>query len=282
MSTPAAGEPTSAPDDSALSTDPSQAGAPQAEGGEPIESDVTIRVRDLHVEYEIFEDRRAALRQRLVSRTGTGRAAVHALKGVSFDIHEGESVAIIGSNGSGKSTLLAALAGLLPPSAGEILVASEPTLFGVSSALLPAATGLRNIRLGCLALGLPLDELDDVVADIAEFTMLGDALDRPLRTYSSGMKARLHFAIATSVQPEILLVDEGLAVGDRRFRQRAEQRINALIDGAGTFVLVSHSQREVLRLCRRGIWIEQGVLRDDGPIDDVMVAYGEAFGDEDD
>jgi teichoic acid transport system ATP-binding protein len=235
----------------------------------------TVTVHDLHVEYEIFEDRRAALRERLIERRGTGRSVVHALKGVSFDLRQGESVGIIGSNGSGKSTLLAALAGLLPPTAGEILVTSEPTMFGVGSALLPAATGLRNIRLGCLALGLPAEELDDMVVEIAEFTGLGAALHRPLRTYSAGMKARVHFAIATSVKPEILLIDEGLAVGDRRFRERANQRIHALIESAGTFVLVSHNQKEMVDLCTRAIWIEQGVLIDDGPVEEILDRYHE-------
>ena len=114
---------------------------------------LTLSVRDLRVDYEIFADRRAALRKRVVTRTGPGRSLVHALKGVSFDAYEGDAVGVIGSNGSGKSTLLAALAGLLPPTAGEVLVADEPKLLGVGATLLPAASGYRNIRLGCLALG---------------------------------------------------------------------------------------------------------------------------------
>jgi len=122
---------------------------------------LSIRVSDLHLNYEIFEDRRAAIRDRLVKREGTGRKVVRALKGVSFDVAEGEAVGIIGSNGSGKSTLLAAVAGLLPPTSGDVLVSDEPKLLGVGATLIPTATGYRNIRIGCLALGMSSDELED-------------------------------------------------------------------------------------------------------------------------
>ena len=227
----------------------------------------------MHVEYEIFEERRAALRQRIATRTGTGRRVVHAVKGVSFDLREGESLGIVGSNGSGKSTLLAAVAGLLPITAGEILVSEEPKLLGVGATLIPAATGWRNIRLGCLALGMSAIEVDEEIERIVEFTELGDAIDRPLRTYSSGMRARLHFAIATSVKPRILMIDEALGVGDRHFKQKSICRIQELRDAAGALILVSHSMPELRQYCTRGLWIEQGELRLDGPLDDVIAAY---------
>jgi teichoic acid transport system ATP-binding protein len=234
---------------------------------------LTMRVRDVHVDYEIFEDRRAALKQRIVTRTGSGRSLVHALKGVSFDVAEGDAVGVVGSNGSGKSTLLAALAGLLSPTAGEILVAEEPKLLGVGATLLPAATGFRNIRLGCLALGMSRLEIDERIDEIVAFTELGEAIDRPLRTYSSGMRARLHFAIATSVRPRILLIDEALAVGDQAFRIKSQARIEELLRAAGTLVLVSHSLEEVRRLCTRALWIEQGILKADGSVEDVVDEY---------
>ena len=122
---------------------------------------LTIRVRDLVLDYEVFEDRRAALRQRLVTKQGTGRSLVHALKGVSFDAAEGDAIGVVGPNGSGKSTLLAALAGLLAPTSGEVLVAEEPKLLGVGATLIAAATGYRNIRLGCLALGMSNSEVNE-------------------------------------------------------------------------------------------------------------------------
>jgi teichoic acid transport system ATP-binding protein len=234
---------------------------------------LTIRVRDVHVDYEVYEDRRAALRQRLVTRQGTGRSLVHALKGVSFDVAEGEAVGIVGSNGSGKSTLLAALAGLITPTSGEILVAEEPKLLGVGATLIPSASGYRNIRLGCLALGMSRAEIDERIDEIVEFTELGEAIQRPLRTYSSGMRARLHFAIATSVKPRILLIDEALAVGDRAFRAKSQQRIQELLDAAGTLLLVSHSLDEIRKQCNRVIWLEQGLIKADGPVDAVLEEY---------
>ncbi len=130
---------------------------------------VTISVRDLDLDYEISEDRRAALRERLVKHKGTGRRVVRALRGVTFDARAGDSVGIIGSNGSGKSTLLAAVAGLLPPTAGDILVSAEPKLLGVGATLLPAATGWKNIRIGCMALGMTADEVEEQIAEHRRF-----------------------------------------------------------------------------------------------------------------
>jgi teichoic acid transport system ATP-binding protein len=234
---------------------------------------LTVRVTDLVLDYEIFEDRRAALRQRFVTKQGSGRSFVHALKGVSFDAYEGDTIGVVGPNGSGKSTLLAAVAGLLTPTSGEILVSEEPKLLGVGATLIAAATGFRNIRLGCMALGMTADEIDERIPDIVEFTGLGEAIHRPLRTYSSGMRARLHFAIATSVQPRILLIDEALAVGDKAFRMKSAARINEIVERAGTLMLVSHSMEEIARLCARVLWIEDGKIVADGPTAGVLERY---------
>jgi teichoic acid transport system ATP-binding protein len=234
---------------------------------------LTIRVRDLVLDYEVFEDRRAALKQRIVTKQGSGRSYVHALKGVSFDAAEGDAIGVVGPNGSGKSTLMATLAGLIAPTQGEVLVAEEPKLLGVGATLIAAATGYRNIRLGCLALGMTNAEVNDKIDEIVEFTDIGEAINRPLRTYSSGMRARLHFAIATSVKPRILLIDEALAVGDRRFRKKSAERIRELLDGAGTLMFVSHGLGEIRRQCNRALWIEKGVLRADGPVNEVVDGY---------
>tara|TARA_R110002110_G_scaffold52983_1_gene153504 strand:- start:1901 stop:2659 length:759 start_codon:yes stop_codon:yes gene_type:complete len=234
---------------------------------------LSLRVSDVHIEYELFDARRAALRQRFASHTGQSRRVVHAVKGVSFDVSEGESVGMIGSNGSGKSTILAAIAGMLAPSQGEILVSDEPRLMGVGATLMPLATGARNIRLGCLALGMAPAEVEAQFDEIADFTELGEAIERPLRTYSSGMRARLHFAIATAIAPKILLIDEALSVGDQKFKEKSTERIASILASAGTLLLVSHSMTELRKHCSRGIWLEQGVLRVDGPIDDVIEQY---------
>ena len=238
-------------------------------------TELSVRVTDLHIEFEVFSDRRAGLRQRLATKEGSGRRVIEAVNGVSFETRRGEAIGVIGSNGSGKSTLLSALAGLIKPTSGEILVSCEPKLLGVGAVLLNGATGIRNIRLGCLALGMSSDELDDRVAEIVEFTGLGEAIDRPLKTYSAGMRARLHFAISTAVQPEILLVDEALSVGDKEFRKKSRAKIESLLANAGTLFLVSHSTRQIEKLCTRGLWLESGKLLADGPIADVIAQYGD-------
>lgn len=238
-------------------------------------TELSVQVTDLHIEFEVFSDRRAGLRQRLATKEGSGRRVIEAVNGVSFETRRGEAIGVIGSNGSGKSTLLSALAGLIKPTSGEILVSCEPKLLGVGAVLLNGATGIRNIRLGCLALGMSSEELDDRVADIVEFTGLGEAIDRPLKTYSAGMRARLHFAIATAVQPEILLVDEALSVGDKEFRKKSRAKIESLLANAGTLFLVSHSTKQIERLCTRGLWLEKGKLLADGPITDVIAQYGD-------
>jgi teichoic acid transport system ATP-binding protein len=242
----------------------------------PYSDVVSIRVRDLHVNFELLSDRRDALRRKFVRRaTGPGRLVVRAVQGVSFDLYEGDAVGIVGSNGSGKSTLMSAMAGLLPPTSGEILTTSEPKLLGVGAALLPAASGHRNIRIGLLALGATPAEVDELSPTISEFTELGDALERPLRTYSSGMRARLLFGISTSIRPKILLVDEALAVGDRQFKDKSRQRIEDMLAQSGTLVLVSHNMREIRAICNRAIWLEQGRILADGPVDEVLGAYGD-------
>lgn len=237
------------------------------------EPPIAIRVTDLHVDYELFEDRRAALRQRFATGGGTGRRVVQALKGVSFEVRVGETVGVVGTNGSGKSTLLAAIAGLIPTTSGTIEVIDEPKLLGVGAALIPEASGRRNARLGSLALGVPRDDLDVHVEDVIEFTQLDGAIDRPLRTYSTGMKARLHFAIATSVRPKILLIDEALTVGDKNFREESDRRIRELVEDAGAFMLVNHALPQLQKNCERGLWIDQGTLVMDGPISEVIEAY---------
>lgn len=239
-------------------------------------SRVAFCVRDLVVDYEVFSERRAGLRQRLVTGKGSGRRLVHAVRGISFDVREGESVGVIGSNGSGKSTMLRTLAGLLEPTSGSVLVRSEPHLFGVGAILMPRATGIENIRLGCLAQGMTAGELTARIDQIVEFAGIGEAIDRPINTYSSGMRARLHFAISVATSPEILLIDEALSVGDKAFKEQSRERIEQIIERAGTVVLVSHSMQQIESMCARVIWLEKGVIRMDGAASDVIAVYEES------
>lgn len=234
---------------------------------------VTLLARDVHVEYELVADRRAGLRSRLATGTQPVRQVVNAVKGISFELRDGDSVAFVGSNGSGKSTLLSAFAGIIPVASGEIWVREPPKLLGVGATLLSDVTGRRNVMIGCLALGMEPAEAEDKAQSIIDFADIGEAIDRPMRTYSSGMRARLHFAIATSVTPRILLIDEALAVGDRSFKMKCRDRIESLLDGAGSLILVSHSNADVRDLCTTAVWIDKGLAVDHGPVEEVLARY---------
>ena len=237
---------------------------------------LAVSIKDVDVDFEVFTDRRASLKSRLIDRNAAGRSVVRAIRGVSLDVFEGETVGVIGLNGSGKSTLLSAVAGVLPTTRGEILVSDEPRLMGVGAALIGEASGIRNIRLGCLALGMAKSEVEDRLDDLVAFTELGDAIHRPLNTYSSGMRARVQFVVATAVSPRILLIDEALSVGDKDFRQKSRTRVEEIIDSAGTLFMVNHSLDELVNFCSRGVWLQEGRVVMDGAITDVIAAYQES------
>jgi len=229
---------------------------------------LTLRARDVHVLYRP-ERRRAVRKQSKEAR------AVHAVKGVSLEIREGDVVGIIGANGSGKSSLLMALAGLIPVESGEVMATAYPALLGVRPAIRQQLSGYDNILLGCLAMGLSRKQAVEMAPDILRFAGVADHVDLPLRTWSSGMKARLVFAISTSVAPKILLVDEVLAVGDAEFRRRSTRRLSRLADTASSVVMVSHKMRQVRKTCSRVIWIDKGEVRMQGKPKKVVKAYKE-------
>lgn len=208
-------------------------------------------------------------------RIGRPKRTVEALKGVSLVVQPGETVGIIGLNGSGKSTLLRLIAGAEEPTSGQVLVRRKPMLLGVSPALHGDLTGAQNVYLGCLALGMPADRAKEQIRLIAEWTELGEAIDRPMSTYSSGMGARLSFAISTAVEPDILLVDEALSTGDAAFAAKAKKRINGVIERAGNLFLVSHSIGTIEDLCERSIWIYKGEIIADGKTEEICPHYHE-------
>lgn len=242
----------------------------------------TVVVDDAHIIYRVHQGAGggttpvAALR-RLVKRTNAPNIReVHAVKGISFTAYRGEAIGLIGSNGSGKSTILRAIAGLLPVNRGAIYTQGQPSLLGVNAALLNDLSGERNVTLGCLAMGMDPDDVAKQAAGIIDFSGInerGDFASLPMRTYSSGMAARLRFSIAAAKKHDVLLIDEALATGDKGFRKRSEQRVRELREGAGTVFLVSHQLSSVRDTCERTIWLESGVLRMDGPTDEVIRAY---------
>jgi teichoic acid transport system ATP-binding protein len=240
-----------------------------------------VVVDDVHITYKVFSSGRKASRAAagggLFSRK-MGLREVHAIKGVSFTVYEGESIGIIGSNGSGKSSLMRAIAGLTPTSGGAIYSSARPTLLGVGAVLMPNLSGEKNIVLGGLALGFSKKQILEDVDKITKFAGLEEFIDLPMRTYSSGMSARLRFSIAASRDHEILIVDEALAVGDQEFRNRSEARMREMRDKAGSLFLVSHSMKSILDTCNRVIWIEKGTLMMDGDPQTVVDAYNKHTG----
>lgn len=234
-------------------------------------SRIAIRCSDTRVSYTV-RTHRPLIRGVLRGQRPDARV-IEAVRGVTFDVAVGESVGLIGPNGSGKTSLLQATTGLLPLSGGQVLVRSTPAFLGVQAVLRPHLTGWRNIQLGLLAQGLNNSEALDQSGEVGEFTGLDDFLNLRMETYSSGMRARLHFAVATALAPEILLIDEALAVGDREFRDKSASRLDEHRAAAGTVLLVSHNLAEIRRSCSRVIWLQEGLVVADGSTGDVLAAY---------
>lgn len=228
---------------------------------------------DVHVDYRTYASGKALANGGSLFKRQRGIRLVHALKGVSFEVREGESIGVIGHNGSGKSTLMRTIAGLTTATRGAVYASSRPALLGVNAALIPDLSGEKNVLLGTLAMGHSKAEAKAQFDEIVEFSGLKEFIDLPMKTYSSGMQARLRFSIAISRDHQILLVDEALAVGDKAFRDKSEQRIRDLREQAGTVFLVSHSMRSILDTCTRVMWIDHGNLKMDGDPDEVVKAY---------
>ncbi|WCE40638.1 ABC transporter ATP-binding protein [Brevibacterium sp. BDJS002] len=202
-----------------------------------------------------------------------GQTTVRALRGVNFLAREGEMVGIVGANGSGKSTFLRNVAGVEQPDRGRILVRYQPLLLGVSAALQPALSGSENVRLGCLAMGLSPEEAEDAFDYVVELSALGAAIHRPMGTYSSGMGARLRFAIALAARPKIMLIDEALSTGDATFAERSERAMDELLAEAGTVLLVNHAAKVIQELCTRAVWMHRGEILMNGPAEAVAEKY---------
>lgn len=243
----------------------------------------TVIVDDAHVVYRVYGSATvgsktpvASLKRLITGKKSAAVREVHAIKGISFIAYRGEAIGLVGSNGSGKSTLLRAVAGLLPTDRGHIYAAGQPSLLGVNAALMNDLPGERNVALGCLAMGMTPAEVKARTPEIIEFSGInerGDFSSLPMRTYSSGMQARLRFSIAAAKKHDVLLIDEALATGDAKFRRRSEQRVRDLRAEAGTVFLVSHSEQSIRDTCERAIWLESGEIRSDGPTEDVLKEY---------
>ncbi|MBC7926639.1 MAG: ABC transporter ATP-binding protein [Bryobacteraceae bacterium] len=197
-----------------------------------------------------------------------------ALRDVSFTVNSGESVAIIGRNGAGKSTLLSVVAGLAPPDSGRMEITGRvAALMELGSGFHPDLTGRENIRLNAALLGLTEKQTNEAFDTIVEFSGLDEFIDEPLKTYSSGMSMRLAFSVAVNLHPDILIVDEVIAVGDRSFQEKCFERIHLLRRAGKTLLCVSHAPSILTELCDRALWLDHGQLMMDGTVSEVLSAY---------
>ena len=233
-----------------------------------------MRLTDVSVTYRVQEAKPRlidTLRRRQFSRRVLHE--IPALRDITLTVEQGEALAVIGANGAGKSTLLRVMAGLIPVDSGSVEVSVPPRLLGVQAALKSSWTGRQSIQVGLVALGLSRAQANERIEAVIDFSELREQIDLPVSTYSSGMRARLYFAISTEVPAGILLIDEAFATGDKRFRVKGLERMHQHLAEANTVVLVSHSAETIRSSCQRGVWVDGGRIRADGPVDDVLDAY---------
>lgn len=241
-----------------------------------------IHFENVNVEFPIFNANGRSLTSRLLEvATGgrldkdpTGRVLVRALQDINFEILDGERVGLLGHNGAGKSTMLRVLSRVYAPQSGVAKIDGRITsLIDISLGINPEASGRENVFVRGTLLGLSKSEIAEKFEEIVEFSELGDFIEMPVRTYSSGMHLRLAFAVSTVLKPEILLMDEWLSVGDESFKSKAEVRLTSLVDSAKILVIASHSRKLIEQTCTRAIWLEHGQVKMDGPAMEVAAAY---------
>jgi ABC-type polysaccharide/polyol phosphate transport system ATPase subunit len=244
---------------------------------EPVTAkDLAVKVEDLHITYKTSYEKAPTLRSTL-ARLGRRQRLVReveALRGVSMEVDHGTTLGVVGANGAGKSTLMRALAGILPPTVGRVEIHGRvSTLLALGVGFNRELSGRENVVLGGLAAGLSRSEVAARYAEIAAWAELEDVMDLPMKTYSSGMYARLAFSVAVHMEPDILLIDEALSAGDARFKAKSVDKMRELCGQARTLFLVSHSMASITELCNEAIWINEGRLELRGDPAQVVDAY---------
>lgn len=235
------------------------------------------------VELAVYNSRGRALKSEILRRTVGGGVenardqstqVIKALNQISFEAKDGDRIGLVGGNGAGKTTLLRVLSRVYPPTSGTVSVAGRiSTLIDLMMGMDTDATGYENIVMRGIMLGLDAKQAKAITADVEEFSELGEFLDLPIRTYSSGMMLRLAFGVSTAVHPDILILDEVIGVGDASFAKRAEARLLSMIDKASIVFLASHDNSSIKRYCNRTLWLKGGNLMMDGPPEEVLEAY---------
>lgn len=241
------------------------------------DKEAVIRASNLGKSYQIYDSERQWLKQLLLGSFNTYYRSFWALKDISLEIHRGDSVGIVGRNGCGKSTLLQIICGISRPTKGDLWVKGRiAPILALGSTFDLESTGRENILIGGAVLGLKRVEVLDKMGSIVEFAGIGDYIEQPIKHYSTGMRARLAFAICAHIDADILIVDEALAVGDAAFQRKCMDWIDRF-RATGTLLFVSHSKGQVQKLCRRVIWIDDGRIREDGGPKEVIRAYNRAM-----
>lgn len=242
-----------------------------------LDYDYAIRVQNVHVTYRSVIDPRSNTLRHSIARMGRGtRTArkIHAVRGVNFDVPYGSVLGIIGANGAGKSTIMRAIAGILPPTEGRVVVNGRiSTLLALGVGFNGQLSGRENVILGSLAAGLTRAQVDERFEQIADWAELGEYIDMPMKAYSSGMYGRLAFAVSTHLDPDLLLIDEALSTGDAHFRQKSYEKMQELVGQARTIIIVSHGIGAIREMCDDCIWMDKGQIIMRGDPHEVAAEY---------
>ncbi len=244
---------------------------------------VSIDVHGACVDFPIFDAKTRSLKKAMLGTVGRAGGTietnskvpiVEALRDIDLSLRHGDRVGLIGHNGAGKSTLLRLLAGIYEPTRGSAVVAGRVApIFDLGVGMDPEISGYENIIIRGLFLGMTRKQMETRTDEIAEFTELGDYLEMPLRTYSTGMRVRLALGVVTSIDPEILLLDEGIGAVDAAFLEKARDRLNDLVRRSGILVFASHSDAFLVELCDTALWMDKGTIREHGPLRPVLRRY---------
>lgn len=244
-----------------------------------IDDNVAVKVEHVSMEFKITKDRIDTLKEyviRTLKRNKKEKEKIRVLNDISFNVYKGDKLGILGFNGAGKSTLLKILAGIYEPTYGKITINGKVApLLELSAGFDKNYTGRNNIYLNGAFLSMDKKFLEEKFDEIVEFSELGDFINYPVKNYSSGMRAKLGFSIATMIEPDILIVDEILSVGDIKFRKKSSEKINELMAEGVTVLLVSHSINQIRKICDKCIWIDNGQIIMEGPSNEVCDAYVE-------
>lgn len=241
-----------------------------------------ISLKSVSVDIPIFNSQGRSLKKAVmgiatggkIGLTEAGKTIIRSLDNINLEIGPHERVGLVGHNGAGKSTMLRVLGRVYEPSTGTALIEGKiGSLIDISLGIDTEATGMENIFLRAALLGIPKKEVEKELDNLIEFTQLGDFIEMPVRTYSTGMHMRLAFAVSTMIRPDILLMDEWLSVGDQQFQEKAEERLNNLIKRSNILVIASHSRQLIERCCTRALWLEHGTLKMDSTPEEVCNAY---------